>query len=145
MSIETDPSSMGRRLHSATILLVRTLREADRTTLLTSAQRSVLARLINDGPHTLGELARAEKVRPPTITRLIQQLERDGYVVRKPTKDRRVSAVDYTSKAWAALESSKTSRSNSLVERIRKLNKNQQKQLAQAIPILSMLADTEDA
>ena len=35
------------------------------------------------GPMRIGELARAEQVEPPTMTRLIDGMERDGYVVRR--------------------------------------------------------------
>ena len=140
--MEIDPFALASDLLAANILLTRRLREADRSSELTTAQRSVISRLINHGPHTLGELAAAEKVRPPTITRIIQYLEREGFVVRKSTSDKRVSKVDYTSKAWTTLERAKTRRTNSLGHQIGELTSSQRQKLQEIIPILNRLSET---
>ena len=137
---EIDAHTLANRLQSALILLVRAMREKDRSSELTSAQRSVLSRLINHGPHTLGDLANAEKVRPPSMTRTIQQLERAGYIIRKPTQDKRVSKVDYTSKAWSTLEKTKTRRASHLAQSIQNLTAKEQQSVLAAIPILEKLA-----
>ncbi len=140
--MEIDPFALASDLLAANILLTRRLREADRSSELTTAQRSVISRLINHGPHTLGELAAAEKVRPPTITRIIQYLEREDFVVRKSTSDKRVSKVDYTSKAWTTLERAKTRRTNSLGHQIGELTSSQRQKLQEIIPILNRLSET---
>jgi DNA-binding MarR family transcriptional regulator len=56
------------------------------------------------GPMTLGELARAEQVRPPTMSRLVSEMERAG-VARKVTdrEDARVVRIHATRKGLRAL------------------------------------------
>ncbi len=71
------------RLHSAAIHLLRRLREADSKTGMTPARLSALSVLVFGGPCTLSELAKIEGVTAPTMTRLVQGLESDGFVVRR--------------------------------------------------------------
>ena len=54
------------RLHSAAIHLLRRLRREDATTGLSAPRLSALSVIVFGGPLTLGELANAEQVRPPT-------------------------------------------------------------------------------
>src|ERR687883_145288 len=72
------------RLHSAAIHLLRRLRREDARTGLSGPRLSALSVVVFAGPRTLGELAAAEQVRPPTMTRLVQALEREGLVARDP-------------------------------------------------------------
>jgi DNA-binding MarR family transcriptional regulator len=51
---------------------------------LTRARLSALSLLVLGGPRTLGDLASAEHVRPPTMTRLVHAMEAEGLVVREP-------------------------------------------------------------
>src|SRR6201981_3177598 len=82
------------RLHSAAIHLLRRLRVRDRESGIGPAQLSALSVLVFGGPRSLGELADAEQVRPPTRTRIIAGLERSGLVRRHATEDgRRVRLV----------------------------------------------------
>jgi len=53
--------------------------------------------LVFGGPRTLGELAAAEQVRPPTMTRIVQALEVGGLVRReRDADDRRVHRLHAT-------------------------------------------------
>ena len=79
----TDPRDVADRLHSAAIHLLRRVRKVDEVTGLTAARLSALSVLVFGGPTTLGELARAEQVSAPTMSRLVRGLERDGLVVRE--------------------------------------------------------------
>jgi hypothetical protein len=56
------------RLHSAAVHLLRRLRRTDPLTGISAAQLSVLSVLMG-GPRTIGELALAEQVQPPTNNR----------------------------------------------------------------------------
>jgi DNA-binding MarR family transcriptional regulator len=91
------------RLHSAAIHLLRRARRTDPLTGVSPAQLSALSVLMS-GPKTLGELAAAEQVRPPTMSRLASQMERAG-VARKVTDrdDARVVRVHATKKGLRAL------------------------------------------
>ena len=75
------------RLHSAAIHLLRRVRKVDEASGLSAARLSALSVLVFGGPTTLGELARAEQVSAPTITRLVQALEREGLVTRAAHED----------------------------------------------------------
>src|SRR3954471_4125003 len=79
------------RLHSAAIHLLRRLRREDDASGLPAPQLSALSVIVFGGPITLGDLARAEQVRPPTITKVVAALEEAGLVARDiDANDRRI-------------------------------------------------------
>ena len=81
---------MGRvadRLHSAAIHLLRRLRVEDEALGISAPRLSVLSVLVFAGPKRIGELARIEQVEPPTMTRLVDALVRDGLALREPDPD----------------------------------------------------------
>src|SRR5437016_11318068 len=84
-----DPTEIADRLHSAAIHLLRRLRVRDRESGVGPAQLSALSVLVFGGPRSLGELADAEQVRPPTMSRIVAGLERAGLVKRRKTEDGR--------------------------------------------------------
>lgn len=87
------------RLHSAAIRLLRRLRTEDDATGLSAPRASALSVLVFVGPQTLGDLARAEQVKPPTITRLVQEMQREGLVrVVSDKGDKRIKRVNATAK-----------------------------------------------
>jgi DNA-binding MarR family transcriptional regulator len=94
---------VANRLHSAAIHLLRRARRTDPLTGVSPAQLSALSVLMS-GPKTLGDLAAAEQVRPPTMSRLVSEMERAG-VARKVTdrEDARVIRVHATPKGLRAL------------------------------------------
>jgi DNA-binding MarR family transcriptional regulator len=94
---------VANRLHSAAIHLLRRARRTDPLTGVSPAQLSALSVLMS-GPKTLGELAAAEQVRPPTMSRLVSEMERAG-VARKVSDrvDARVVRVHATPKGLRAL------------------------------------------
>src|ERR1700682_719948 len=59
------------RLHSVAIHLLRRLRVSDLASGIGPAQLSALSVLVFGGPRSLGELAEAEQVRPPTMSRIV--------------------------------------------------------------------------
>jgi DNA-binding MarR family transcriptional regulator len=71
-------------LHSAAIHLLRRASEQDSATRITPARLSALAVVVFRGPLTVGELAAAEGVRSATITGIINGLEADRLVRRRP-------------------------------------------------------------
>jgi DNA-binding MarR family transcriptional regulator len=88
------------RLHSAAIHLLRRVRRVDLAMGLTPARLSALSVLVFGGPKTLGELAAAEQVTAPTMTRLVAGLEREQLLRREPDPhDRRIVRVTATPRA----------------------------------------------
>src|ERR671931_1645249 len=89
----------GDAFHSAAIHALRHVRREDPATGVPPAQLSALSVLVFGGPRTLGELAAAEQVRPPTMTRIVQALEENGLVRRDADPhDGRVARVRATAK-----------------------------------------------
>src|ERR687886_968937 len=87
------------RFHSAAIHALRHVRREDPASGLSAARLSALSVLVFGGPRTLGELAAAEHVRPATMTRIVQALEREGLVRRQADPDDgRVTRLHATAK-----------------------------------------------
>ena len=78
---------MADRLHSAAIHLLRRLRVEDEALGISAPRLSVLSVLVFAGPKRIGELARVEQVEPPTMTRLVDGLVRDGLAMREADPD----------------------------------------------------------
>ena len=78
---------MADRLHSAAIHLLRRLRVEDEALGISAPRLSALSVLVFAGPKRIGELARIEEVEPPTMTRLVDGLVRDGLAVRETDPD----------------------------------------------------------
>src|ERR671924_776068 len=87
------------RFHSAAIHALRHVRREDPASGLSAARLSALSVLVFGGPRTLGELAAAERVRPPTMTNTVRGLEEAGLVRREADPhDGRVVRVEATAK-----------------------------------------------
>jgi DNA-binding MarR family transcriptional regulator len=102
----TSPDTdLADRLHSAAIHLLRRLRREDDASGLPAPQLSALSVIVFGGPITLGALAAAEQVRPPTITKLVATLEKAGLVEREVDRDdRRVVRVRSTPRGARLLQ-----------------------------------------
>jgi DNA-binding MarR family transcriptional regulator len=109
-------------LHSAAIHLLRRARRTDPLTGVSPAQLSALSVLMS-GPKTLGDLAAAEQVRPPTMSRLVSEMERAG-VARKKTDrdDARVIRVHATPKGLRALSRGRSMRIAAIERLLRELD-----------------------
>jgi DNA-binding MarR family transcriptional regulator len=70
-----ETSAVADRLHSAAIHLLRRVRKQDAATGEGPARLSALSVLVFGGPMTLGQLAAAEQVKPPTMSRIVTGLE----------------------------------------------------------------------
>jgi DNA-binding MarR family transcriptional regulator len=70
-----ETAAIADRLHSAAIHLLRRVRKQDAATGEGPARLSALSVLVFGGPMTLGQLAAAEQVKPPTMSRIVSGLE----------------------------------------------------------------------
>jgi DNA-binding MarR family transcriptional regulator len=103
------------RFHSAAIHTLRHVRREDPATGVPPARLSALSVLVFGGPRTLGELAAAEQVRPPTMTRIVQALEQDGLVRReRDANDGRIHRLRATAKGRRVMEQGRARRIASL-------------------------------
>lgn len=140
-SRKTRNEDLADRLHSAAIHLLRTLRRVDDETGLTAPRLSVLSVLVFAGPRTLGQLATAEQVRPPTMTRLVAALEEDGFVRRSPDKtDGRVTIVSATKKGEALMWLGRSRRVESLAARLDSLTKEELSELNDAATLIERVS-----
>lgn len=133
------------RLHSAAIHLLRLLRRQDDATGLTAPRLSALSVVVFAGPVTLGELARAEQVRPPTMTRLVQALEREGYLRRTPhPSDGRATLLEATPRGESVLREGRRRRLEALQKELEKLGVQDLEQLRRAVDSLERLVQSGD-
>src|SRR5690349_2428073 len=101
----TAPADLADGLHSAAIHLLRRLRRQDDASGVPAPQLSALSVIVFGGPITLGALAAAEQVRPPTITKLVATLEEAGLVERETdATDRRIVRVKATARGAKLLQ-----------------------------------------
>lgn len=128
------------RLHSAAIHLLRDVRRQDTATREGPARLSALSVLVFAGPMTLGQLAAAEQVKPPTMTRIVTGLERSGLALRVPDSDdaRRVQ-IRATAKGTRLLQQARKRRIESLAGRLERLAEDDLAALRDAAEILERL------
>jgi DNA-binding MarR family transcriptional regulator len=121
-----DLSSAADRFHSAAIHTLRHVAREDAASGLSAARLSALSVLVFGGPKTLGELAAAEQVRPPTMTKIVQGLEQARLARRAPdASDGRVVRVYATAKGKRVLQRARERRISRLAERLSHLEPNQ--------------------
>lgn len=132
-----DPHTVADRLHSAAIHLLRRLRREDDASGLSAPRLSALSVIVFAGPITLGALAAAEQVRPPTMTRVVQSLERDGLVTREPVADdARAVLIRATSRGIRLLSEGRTRRVKRLASDLAALQATELHLLARAAVLL---------
>src|SRR5438445_7667461 len=121
------------RLHSAAIHLLRRLRVRDRESGVGPAQLSALSVLVFAGPRSLGELADAEQVRPPTMSRIVAGLVRAGLVRRNKTEDGRRVRLEATAKGTRVLQKGRRRRVESLAQALSSLSSGDREKLREFI------------
>jgi DNA-binding MarR family transcriptional regulator len=125
------------KLHSAAIHLLRRLRVRDRESGIGPAQLSALSVLVFGGPRSLGGLAEAEQVRPPTMSRIVSGLAAAGLVRREATEDGRRVRLVATAKGTKILWEGRKRRVESLANVLASLgeaDRDRLRDLAQLLP-----------
>ena len=129
------------RVHSAAIHLLRGLRIRDRESGIGPAQLSALSVLVFAGPKSLAELAQAEQVKPPTMSRIVAGLVRTK-LVRMMTndKDRRAVVIIPTSRGITLMQQARVRRVESLARAVAALHPSEIAVLRQAAYIVEELS-----
>jgi DNA-binding MarR family transcriptional regulator len=127
------------QLHSAAIHLLRRLRVRDRETNVGPAQLSALSVLVFGGPKSLGELADAEQVRPPTMSRIVAGLQRSALVRRHATDDGRRIRLEATPKGVSLMWEARKRRVETLANAVAGLYENQRQQLRDSLTLLQQV------
>jgi DNA-binding MarR family transcriptional regulator len=122
------------RLHSAAIHLLRQVRAEDAATGIAPARLSALSVLVFGGAMSLNDLARAEQVRPPTMSRIVDALESAGLAHRTANpQDRRAIVLEATAKGTAILWQGRKRRVKFLAKRLLRLSEAERKQIELAV------------
>jgi DNA-binding MarR family transcriptional regulator len=147
MSNETDQPReyvLANRLHSAAIHLLRLVRLQDVKTGIGPARLSALSVLVFGGPKSLKELAEIEQVQPPTMSRIVEGLEKEGLIRRViVARDRRQIRLEPSEKGTRVLQEARQQRVVSLANRLQGLRQSDIELLDNAATLLSKVIENK--
>jgi DNA-binding MarR family transcriptional regulator len=108
----------------------------------TPSQLTALATLYHRGPLTPGELAAIERVKPPSMTRIVAALEERGLVTRRPSPDDgRVVHVVVTDAGRRAYEEYQQRRDEWLHLQLKTLTGDERDVLARAAQLMERFVE----
>lgn len=136
-------AALASSLRLAVMRLARRMRSERADSSLTLSQLAALATLERRGPLTPRELATAERVQPPSMTRLTAALEAQGLVTRTghPTDGRQV-LLAVTEQGVALLQEDRRRRDAWLAQRLLELDADERDVLRRAAVLLDRLASS---
>jgi DNA-binding MarR family transcriptional regulator len=138
-----DVLAIADRLHSAAIHLLRRLRKQDVATGEGPARLSALSVLVFGGPKTLGELAAAEQVKPPTMSRIVAGLARSHLIaITADPHDARRMRIRATAKGTRLLHKGRQLRIEYLASHLEALAPKELAKLGEAVEILKKLLES---
>jgi DNA-binding MarR family transcriptional regulator len=133
---------LSEQIHSQAIHLLRRLRREDGSSGLSAPRLSALSVIVFGGPVTLGDLAEAEQVQPPTMTRIVNALEEQGLVRKiKNAKDGRSTHLSATKAGKKLLIEGRERRVRALSKQIVALNEKDRAVLQQAAQLLERVIE----
>ena len=143
-TIARPDAELAARLRLVIARLARTVRQ-HAAAGLTPSQLSALSTIEEHEPIRMSDLATHESVGAPVITRVIDSLEKLGYVARvnDPT-DRRACLIELTDGGRAVLQELWSARATALTQRISRLSASQTAALDAALPVLEALVHDVD-
>ncbi len=136
-SRETFRFEVADRLHSAAIHLLRHARKQDVLARQGPARLSALSVLVFGGPMALGQLAAAEQVKAPTMSRIVAGLKRSGLAkIETDAKDARRIRVTATVKGKRLLQQARARRIRLLAETLSGLREPEMDTLLRAAELM---------
>ena len=137
---EGELREMATRLHAASIRLLRTLRREDDQGGLSAPRLSALSVIVFAGPVSLAELAAAEQVRPPTMSRIVDFLVRERLVTRDlAPDDRRSVRIAATDRGRRLMEAGRDRRIRALLARLEPLADSEKRALTRGVELLERI------
>lgn len=137
-----DVQAVADRLHSAAIHLLRRVRKQDAATGEGPARLSALSVLVFGGPKTLGELAAAEQVKPPTMSRIVAGLARSRLIeITGDPQDARRMRIRASTKGTRLLQRGRQLRIAYLASHLDALNPEELSKLGEGVEILKRLLE----
>jgi DNA-binding MarR family transcriptional regulator len=134
MSTSATPERAADAIHSAAIHLLRHVAREDPASALTRSRLSALSVIVYAGPLGLNELAAAEQVRPPTMTKIVYALE-DAGLVQKRWQGRGVR-LTATARGRRVLEQARRRRLALLTRRLERLAPGEVATVAKAAELI---------
>lgn len=135
-----NTSALADRLHSLAIHLLRRVRRGDEAAGLSAPRLSALSVIVYRGPISVTDLARAEGVTAPTMTRLIHALVKAGLVEKRADRDdNRVVLLRVTEAGQRTFDLARASRLAMLQDLLHQLRPEQQTLVEQAVNALEPL------
>jgi DNA-binding MarR family transcriptional regulator len=127
------------RLHLSAMKLLRQVRRQEGDGIA-AARLSALSVIALTGPVSLSELAAAEHVRAPTMSRLVDALVRDGLVVRETDAvDRRSIRISASPDGRALLREGGRSRVGVLARRVQALGESEKRALLRGVELMEQI------
>jgi DNA-binding MarR family transcriptional regulator len=129
-------------LRPSLLRLTRLIRNQRVDMSVTLTQIAAMGTLHKRGPMSAGELAACEKVQPPSMTKVLANLEERGLVRRDahPT-DKRQAIISVTDAGRELLDSERRSRDAWLSQQLAKLTSDERALLRDVVPVLDKLAE----
>jgi len=138
-----DVLAIADRLHSAAIHLLRRVRKQDVATGEGPARLSALSVLVFGGPKTLGELAAAEQVKPPTMSRIVAGLARSRLIeITADPRDARRMRIRATARGTRLLHKGRQLRIEYLASHLEALAPEELAKLGEGVEILKKLLES---
>jgi DNA-binding MarR family transcriptional regulator len=139
--VRAETLDIADRLHSVAIHLLRRVRREDTESGIPGPQLSALSLIVFRGPLTLGALAAAEQVRPPSMTRIVAALESAGLVERTvDPNDRRSALVRATSAGEEVLREGRLRRVQALAADLDAFTDDERAVVERAVAVLERVA-----
>jgi DNA-binding MarR family transcriptional regulator len=139
-----EVEAVADQLHSAALHLLRRLRAEDDALGISPPRLSALSVVVYAGPIGIGALATAEGVAAPTMTRLIDGLERDGYVRRAPDPhDARGVLVEATATGRRVLTRGRRQRVQTLASGLATLSSEELQQIRRGVDLIERVSRAE--
>jgi DNA-binding MarR family transcriptional regulator len=134
-------TDVAQRFRSSLMRLARILRQDDSDDL-SPTLASILFTVARDGPLTLGDIARRERIKKPSVTAAVDKLEEMGFVQRRrDTTDGRVAWVALTDAGRRRVNARRANRTAWLASRFVDLDRKDLATLARASEIVDGLIE----
>lgn len=112
---------------------------------LTPSMLSALSSIHRLGPLTLGRLAEAERVQPPTITKVVGRLQDEGLVVRAvDPADHRSALVSLSPKGTAVVTRARRRKDAFIARKLERLSPADVAAIAAAVDAIERVLEEDD-
>lgn len=140
--VAATDADLASSLRVSVMRLARRLRLERGDDDLSMSQLAVLGTLYRRGELTIGELAAAERVKPPSMTRTVDCLTAAGLVERRPHEsDGRQVLVAITALAREVIADDRQRRDAWLAQRLAELDPEDRALMQRVAPVLAAMAD----